>query len=322
MAEYTTNLGLFKPGTDNNLEVETTLRDNFNTIDDKLGSALTDLNGVKWTTLKARIDDYQSQFNTTKGDVENLKKKEHDVKLNDHFMRTISLRGMMKSAPENTLPSYRMACDAGVYGVWFDVQRTSDGAWVCIQDTTVDRTTTGTGTVANMTLSQLKALDAGTKFHSAYAQTRIPTLSETLDLLRTHQTVPYINIIGTYVDLNIKEIVDTVTSYGLLHSCVIVSSVLANLQRVRAYTNAITLGYYNTAHSSQVFTDAIGLGNAFVIYPHTVIDATVASSAQTQGVMLEAMMTSTTSMRSAIKGLAQYGVRGYITDKVYGMRGL
>lgn len=322
MAEYTSNLNLFKPGTDDNLEIESTLRDNFEAIDSKLGSALTDLNGTKWTTLKQRIDNYQSSLNSTISDVNTLKQRTPNVKIHDHFFRTIALRGMKNSGPENTLPSYRMAADTGVYGLWFDVQLSSDNVWVCIQDPTVDRTTNGTGTVRNMTLAQLRALDAGSKFHSSYANARIPTIDETLELCRTHQVVPYVNLIGTYVDLNMQSLVNKLSDYGLINDAVIVSDSYANLQKVRNYSSAVAIGYYNTAHSLQVINDTKTLGNAFVIYPSNVINATAASDAKNNGVMIEALMVSSTNAHSDVRALAKYGVRGYITDKVYGMRGL
>src|SRR5690242_15524939 len=72
----------------------------------------------------------------------------------------VAHRGLLRHAPENTLANFR-ACLELRLGFEFDVQRTEDGHLVCIHDETVDRTTDGTGTVAGMTLEQLRRLDAG-----------------------------------------------------------------------------------------------------------------------------------------------------------------
>jgi len=61
-----------------------------------------------------------------------------------------------------------------------DVQATRDGAVVVIHDETVDRTSNGTGAVAQLTLDEIRSLDAGLKKSEAYRGERIPTLDEVL----------------------------------------------------------------------------------------------------------------------------------------------
>lgn len=73
----------------------------------------------------------------------------------------IAHRGDSAHAPENTLAAFRSAIDAGADWLEMDVQMSADGHLVVIHDTTVDRTTNGSGRVANLTLVQLQALDAG-----------------------------------------------------------------------------------------------------------------------------------------------------------------
>jgi glycerophosphoryl diester phosphodiesterase len=73
----------------------------------------------------------------------------------------IAHRGDSVHAPENTLAAFRSAVDAGADWLEMDVQMSDDGHLVVIHDTTVDRTTNGSGRVADFTLAQLQALDAG-----------------------------------------------------------------------------------------------------------------------------------------------------------------
>ncbi|WP_296140358.1 glycerophosphodiester phosphodiesterase family protein [uncultured Tessaracoccus sp.] len=92
-------------------------------------------------------------------------------------------RGASAVAPENTLPAFERAIDAGAVGVEFDVQRTADGHLVVIHDETLARTTGAAGRVVDHTLDELRALDASAG-DAAFAGVRIPTLPEVLDLLR------------------------------------------------------------------------------------------------------------------------------------------
>ncbi len=98
-------------------------------------------------------------------------------------MLNIAHRGASGTFPENTLSAFRAAIDAGAVMCELDVQLSRDGAVVVIHDETVDRTTDGKGEVAELTLEELKRLDAGAKFKGtikagAPKGERIPTLDE------------------------------------------------------------------------------------------------------------------------------------------------
>lgn len=90
----------------------------------------------------------------------------------------IGHRGAAGHAPENTLVSMRQALAMGVNGLEFDIHRTKDGVLVVIHDPTVDRTTNGNGAVGEMTLDELRKLDAGSWMAPAFAAEPIPTLEE------------------------------------------------------------------------------------------------------------------------------------------------
>ena len=89
-------------------------------------------------------------------------------------------RGAPGAAPENTLASYDAAIRLGARMVEFDVRVTKDGHFVLMHDATVDRTTNGSGRVDEMTLAEIKALDAGSWKHGRFAGMRAPTLREAL----------------------------------------------------------------------------------------------------------------------------------------------
>jgi glycerophosphoryl diester phosphodiesterase len=91
----------------------------------------------------------------------------------------IAHRGASGSFPENTVSAFRAAIDAGADMCELDVQLSRDGAVVVIHDDTVERTTDGKGEVAELTLAELKRLDAGAKFKGGpFKGAQIPTLDE------------------------------------------------------------------------------------------------------------------------------------------------
>lgn len=92
-------------------------------------------------------------------------------------------RGCMETHPENTLPALREAIRLGAQMIEFDILLTKDHVLVLMHDETVDRTTDGRGRVADLTLAELKTLDAGVKKGPSFAGTRIPTFEEALGIL-------------------------------------------------------------------------------------------------------------------------------------------
>src|SRR5919202_1914689 len=73
-------------------------------------------------------------------------------------------RGASAVVPENTLEAFRQAVEMGAGGLELDVHLTRDGHVVVIHDPTLDRTTGGTGPIAEMALDDLRGIDAGHNF--------------------------------------------------------------------------------------------------------------------------------------------------------------
>jgi glycerophosphoryl diester phosphodiesterase len=92
----------------------------------------------------------------------------------------VAHRGYSAAYPENTLVAIDAAFDAGAHAVEIDLQRSADGAVVIFHDDTLDRTTDGSGLVADHTLAELQALDAGSWLDPAFAGEPIPTLEQAL----------------------------------------------------------------------------------------------------------------------------------------------
>ena len=108
-------------------------------------------------------------------------------------------RGWSTVYPENTMEAFRAAIDLGVDQIETDVRVTRDGELVLIHDATVDRTTNGTGRVIDMTLAELKALDA-CNGKAEFSGARIPTFIELMEFVKDHPTLT--------LDLELKEYPD------------------------------------------------------------------------------------------------------------------
>jgi len=90
-------------------------------------------------------------------------------------------RGARNDAPENTMAAFAEALEQGADGFELDTQLTSDGHVVAFHDKTVDRVTNGHGKLFQMTLAQLRELDAGSSFSEKFKGEKIPTLDEVFE---------------------------------------------------------------------------------------------------------------------------------------------
>lgn len=89
-------------------------------------------------------------------------------------------RGTIHYAPENTITAHETAYEMGARCIEFDVRCTRDGHFIVFHDRDVERTTDGRGDVRDMTLSEIKALDAGAHKGKVFEGEAVPTLREAL----------------------------------------------------------------------------------------------------------------------------------------------
>lgn len=97
--------------------------------------------------------------------------------------KIIGHRGAKGYAPENTIESVHTAADMGVEWVELDVKLTRDGVPIIFHDETLDRTTNGSGNVADTLYEDIRQLEAGSWFADSFAGIKIPTLEEICEVL-------------------------------------------------------------------------------------------------------------------------------------------
>lgn len=94
----------------------------------------------------------------------------------------IAHRGACKVAPQNTIPAFQKAIEMGADGFENDVHLTKDGFIVICHNYEIDETSNGTGAILDYTLEELRQFDFGSYFSEEFAETKIPTIEEFLDL--------------------------------------------------------------------------------------------------------------------------------------------
>lgn len=126
-----------------------------------------------------------------------------------------SHRGDADVAPENTLPAVRAALAAGFDYVEVDVALTRDGAAVLMHDATVDRTTNGSGRLAELSLAEVRTLDAGAWFGPAFAGTPVPLVEEFLDVLAASASRALVELKGDWTPQAAAQLVSQIGARGL-----------------------------------------------------------------------------------------------------------
>lgn len=102
---------------------------------------------------------------------------------NCSYPRLCAHRGYNMVAPENTLPSFALAVAMGAQEIELDLWPSNDGHLIVCHDPAVDRTSNGTGLIKDLTLKEIKELDAGSWFSPAYRGVAFPLFEEVLDLV-------------------------------------------------------------------------------------------------------------------------------------------
>lgn len=218
-------------------------------------------------------------------------------------------RGSSRTAPENTIPAIEAAVEEMADSVEIDVQMTADGVVVLGHDASLKRVAGVNRSIASMTFEELEKLDVGSWFSSEYAGTRIPSLSEVLELCSQKTSL---NIEIKYVGKNSElpeKTAEMVREYGMENQCVITSTNLSYLKRVKEALPEIRTGYiisaaYGNFYSSED-VDFISIRSGFVT-------SALMQNAHEQG---KAVYAWTVNTKSELERLTLLGVDGIITDR-------
>ncbi len=144
-------------------------------------------------------------------------------------------RGASDNYPENTILAFSKAVEEGVGGIEMDIRRTKDGTYMVMHDPTLDRTTNGTGAIAEQEWEYISGLDAGAWKATEFAgreDTKVPSLEQVLYEFK-YQPV----FLSLQLKMEIQDIypvIDLVRSEDLMKRCLFFAN-RSKLAQIREY---------------------------------------------------------------------------------------
>lgn len=234
-------------------------------------------------------------------------------------MWVIGHRGAAGHAPENTMAAFRCGVELGATFLETDLQLTRDARWVCIHDSTLDRTTNGRGNVNSFTLAELRRLDAGSWFSEgrgkrggpAFTGETIPTLEELLEFSAQADASLYLELKRVGAWGAAQTLVGAINAAGAATRVVVISFDAGMLDAVRQREPMIMTGLlFDRAHPD-IVRKAVQIG-ARQIAPRGNL-VTPVLIAEARGADLH-VVTWTINDPADIRHVSAAGVHGIITD--------
>ena len=153
-------------------------------------------------------------------------------------------RGYCAKYPENTLLSYRKAMELGVDAMEFDVWLSKDGVPVLMHDGNAYRTAGVDRKLGDMTLEEIKELDAGSKFSKEFAGEKVPTLQETLELAKALRPDLKLGVeIKDYREETVDLTVAMLKKYGFFDTCWFYAFNARIIKYIKTKYQGRTMGY-------------------------------------------------------------------------------
>ncbi|HBG01115.1 MAG TPA: hypothetical protein DDW87_06025 [Firmicutes bacterium] len=235
-------------------------------------------------------------------------------------MIVMAHRGYSNKAPENTMAAFELALKVGSDGIELDVHLSKDGKVAVIHDNNLDRTTSGTGPVGNLTMAELKELDAGSWFSPEFKGERLPTLREVLELIKDHDVLLNVETkmaLG-FEQLN-QEVASLLDEYAMWERTIISSFnhyALVHFKQIRPQARTGIL--YNCGMVNP-WEYAKGIDASALHANHRTIIPELVAAAQQNGMMVNVW---TVDAAADIERVKLASVDGIITNVPERVRGL
>ena len=217
-------------------------------------------------------------------------------------------RGSSKDAPENTMAALETAVEQMADSVEVDVQETRDGVLVLAHDSSLRRTTGRNGRLADLDYAELAQLDAGSWFSKEYAGEQVPTLQEAVEFCKGRI---FMNIelksLGDGSDLP-ERVAALVEENDMLEQCVITSTSLRYLRRVKEANPEIRTGYIVSAAYGDYYKEEYV---DFISMLSTSLSARLVDAVHGEGKAVHAW---TVNSKPELRRMRQLGVDNVITD--------
>jgi len=224
----------------------------------------------------------------------------------DRSVVFIAHRGMVAEGyPENTLVAFRHAIENGADAIEIDLRGTKDGEVVVIHDETVGRTTNGEGAVADMSLAELRKLDAG-------RGERIPTYEEVLKFVSGTGVKLLLDIKESQV-LDGRKVVRLAEEHGAVLNVIVGPRTLKDLRAFRALNSRLrTLGFIKDVEDIEPFAK---MGADIIRLWPKWIDANPGLVDKVHRLGKSVWATTGDASHDELEKLIKLGVNGIISDR-------
>lgn len=213
----------------------------------------------------------------------------------------IAHRGASAFEPENTLRAVRRALDLGADMVEVDVRESRDGYIVVIHDATVDRTTDGRGCVKDMSLRELRMLDAG-------MGERIPTLEEVAKMVKGKAKL----VVEVKVQGIEGKVVRLVEESSMENEALVTSFYHPVLRRVKSLNNNVRTGVIIASRPVKPVQLALDAESNALFPKHVYVDREMVLEAHENGLPVYPWTVDTVE---ELKRLIEMQVDGVVTNK-------
>ncbi|MEM1538582.1 MAG: glycerophosphodiester phosphodiesterase family protein [Candidatus Nezhaarchaeales archaeon] len=213
----------------------------------------------------------------------------------------IAHRGASAYAPENTLRAVKLALELGVDAVEVDVRLSKDGYPMVIHDATLDRTTDGSGPVAEFTLAELRKLNAGFGEH-------VPTLQEVIEEVKGKARL----IVEVKVEGAERKVVEALKEADYLDYAMVTSFIHLLVKRVKEIEPRVKTGVIISGLPVKLVDLALHV-NADAIFPnHKYLSGEAVEEVHRQGLQVYPWVVDDVEEAKRLIGL---GVDGLATNR-------
>lgn len=237
-------------------------------------------------------------------------------------IRYVAHRGYHVQAPENTMPAFAAAAEAGYQFLESDVHFTKDGVAVLCHDSTINATArnadgskiVGVKSIQFMTYEELLQYDFGIAAGEAYRGTRIPTFQEWIAFCREADVTPYIELKSRMTTEQVQTLMQLVEEAGMTDRAVWISFTwnLRMLQDVVAANPEAEVGLLSNGLANTTVAMAktlqTGQNRVFLDVLHTAVNRLSMQLAAQAGLEVEAYTVNDAELADALTSLGVVGI--------------
>jgi glycerophosphoryl diester phosphodiesterase len=224
-------------------------------------------------------------------------------------------RGAKNYAPENTLAAFKTALELGADGFELDTQLTSDGHVIVYHDKMVDRNTNGHGKLSQLSLAELRQLDAGSHFSDKFRGEKIPTLDEVFETVGKRA---YINIelknFSTPFDHLVEKVCEVIRRHEIQKNIIFSSFLPWNLKKAARILPDVPRGLLTIKGKLGEWGRSFGFDFGDYTALHPYVSDVTAQQVHRVHKLNRKINVWTVNTEEDMRRLMNWGVDGLITD--------